>query len=947
MVAYYSKTFSPAQRNYCVTRRELLAVVMAAAHFRPYLYGRSFRLRTDHASLTWLYKRTEPSHQVARWLETLAEFNFTMEHRAGAKHGNADGLSRRCQDCSQCERIEKRDGGPRDTATPEAPSAAAVSLTGEYPPSEVGKLQDEEGTDVALVKAKLVAGEQLPPLTVETVSSELRRLAALVPHLAVKDRVLQLQSHEGARDKWLTVCPEALRVPLIWETHKLGHTGISRTIQRIKLHWYWPGMTGSIRRTVRTCEVCQAAKHSAPVQNPNRQRLHAGQPWQVVPVDHVRPFAEGTQGNTNMLALSDHFTRWRDAIAVPDGTAPVVARVLDERVFAYMGIPERIHTDQGAQFESHLMAELCALWGVDKSRTTPYHPQSNGVVERGNRDLGDALRSMLIGAAAEDWDLLLPHIMRGIRASPHATTAETPNYMMLGREVRLQDQLMYGPILGEELSRDRYALDLQERLTTAHRLLRDKQFTIRSEDHEEKPSFSVGDAVWLVSKRFTKGKSKKLQAKHTGPYKIVEVGNNHTYLIEQHGRYSRESESRLKAYIPATSSPGKAPILVEPTRQLLRPGRPRKVRADNSENNSSDHLLELMQNQRRGEIENTADVGEKDTQLDRCDDRAPSEHGEPCDNACVENEISKEESAGPSGDHPQRTRQTPRYLQDFDLTASTVHLCTSCERVNIGNNYSQKMAQAPGQPLIKPAEILDILEEGELPEVKEDGPKYHLNGNSVDTINVTDRTVSRISELYEQLVIEGRCTKRDCQYQSGSRERLKVHAESHYIIYVAQCSFFSSCRDSVRRHQTRRHPDSCEAIIQVDRRSWSSLRLEMKKLPSAWPTCPAAAKDYCSCVPASLEESRDRYRSMASSSRPTQIKICRVKEPDNSDNRVRQTERGGYKRKAEERSSQVSKRQRLVRELDAVESHINQLKSLIRYLEDRAVSVLANIKRLD
>ena len=80
VIAFYSKTLSTPERNYCVTRRELLAIVMATKHFRPYLYGKKFHLRTDHASLQWLYKRKEPSHQVARWLEQLAEFHFTMEH---------------------------------------------------------------------------------------------------------------------------------------------------------------------------------------------------------------------------------------------------------------------------------------------------------------------------------------------------------------------------------------------------------------------------------------------------------------------------------------------------------------------------------------------------------------------------------------------------------------------------------------------------------------------------------------------------------------------------------------------------------------------------------------------------------------------------------------------------------------------------------------------------
>ena len=113
VVAYYSKTLSPGEHNYCVTRRELLAVIKAIKHFRPYLYGQNFHLRTDHASLMWLCRRQEPSHQIARWLELLSEFTYTVEHRKGVQHGNADGLSRRgCDSCKQCERVKQRDGGP-------------------------------------------------------------------------------------------------------------------------------------------------------------------------------------------------------------------------------------------------------------------------------------------------------------------------------------------------------------------------------------------------------------------------------------------------------------------------------------------------------------------------------------------------------------------------------------------------------------------------------------------------------------------------------------------------------------------------------------------------------------------------------------------------------------------------------------------------------------------
>jgi len=113
VVAYYSKSLSPTERNYCNIQKKLLAVIKLVKHFRPYLYGRWFPLRMDHAFLIWLCKREEPSSQVARWLEILAEFSYRIEHQPGKKHGKADGLSRRPdRGCRQCLNIERRDGGP-------------------------------------------------------------------------------------------------------------------------------------------------------------------------------------------------------------------------------------------------------------------------------------------------------------------------------------------------------------------------------------------------------------------------------------------------------------------------------------------------------------------------------------------------------------------------------------------------------------------------------------------------------------------------------------------------------------------------------------------------------------------------------------------------------------------------------------------------------------------
>ena len=106
-----------------------------------------------------------------------------------------------------------------------------------------------------------------------------------------------------------------------------------------------------VRKVVRSCEILQAAKHGGTKGHQGRQRLHADPPWQKVAVDLVGPMPETARENRWILILVKHFTRWQDALAIPDATAPVVAEALDERVFYYMGLTEQIHTDHKAQFE--------------------------------------------------------------------------------------------------------------------------------------------------------------------------------------------------------------------------------------------------------------------------------------------------------------------------------------------------------------------------------------------------------------------------------------------------------------------------------------------------------------------------------------------------------------------------------------------------------------------
>ncbi|KAJ8037228.1 hypothetical protein HOLleu_17992 [Holothuria leucospilota] len=110
VIAYFSKTLGKAERRYCVTRKELLAIILAVKHFHHYLFGTKFLVRTDHGALRWLLRFRNPEGQIARWIETLGNYNFEIQYRPARVHGNADALSRRpCGECSKCEREESKE----------------------------------------------------------------------------------------------------------------------------------------------------------------------------------------------------------------------------------------------------------------------------------------------------------------------------------------------------------------------------------------------------------------------------------------------------------------------------------------------------------------------------------------------------------------------------------------------------------------------------------------------------------------------------------------------------------------------------------------------------------------------------------------------------------------------------------------------------------------------
>jgi transposase InsO family protein len=144
-----------------------------------------------------------------------------------------------------------------------------------------------------------------------------------------------------------------------------------------------------------------------------------------------------------MLTAIDHFSKWAEAFPLRCHTAQVVAKVLVTQLFSRFGCPKQVLSDQGQEFDGHLMTELCKHLRIDKVRTTAYKASTNGAVERFHRTLNSML-GKVIAEHQKDWDQWLPIVMAAYRASPHSATKVSPNRLILGRETTMPVDIVLG-----------------------------------------------------------------------------------------------------------------------------------------------------------------------------------------------------------------------------------------------------------------------------------------------------------------------------------------------------------------------------------------------------------------------------------------------------------------------------------------------------------------------
>ena len=316
-----------------------------------------------------------------------------------------------------------------------------------------------------------------------------------------------------------------------------GHLGIKKTLSKVRQSYYWPGLQRDVRHYVAGCEKCQKSKGPLKTPRAPMQIVGASRPMERIATDILGELPVTDKGNRYILVVSDYYTKWTEAFPMPNMEARTVADIIVREVVSRFGVPYIIHSDQGRQYESQLFLEMCKVLHIKKTRTTPYHPQSDGMVERFNKTLVRMLKSY-INNHQSDWDEHLPFLTMAYRSAEHETTGFSPNYLMLGREVSTPLDIMYEmPSSIRSIPENQWAWALKEKLEEAYSCVRNHVpgAMLRQKSlHDLKLSwqkFNKDDEVYVYFPRYLPGQSPKLTNRWKGPFKILEKCTDVTFKV--------------------------------------------------------------------------------------------------------------------------------------------------------------------------------------------------------------------------------------------------------------------------------------------------------------------------------------------------------------------------------------------------------------------------------
>jgi len=389
-VAFHSRKFSPAEINYKIHDKELLAIVDGFKHWRRYCEGAEHQIQvfSDHQNLEYFTTTKVLNRRQARWAQELAGIDFRIYYRPGSQNGKPDAFSRRSEYRPEKGEVENQPittvlgkkhfenvGNHADTKAPRRDAISFVCSSARLSSlparkwnlaflEEIGKLVKE---DPQYQEAKEAALEEPAPKEMRIQGNLLYRKEKLWIPAAAVQRVMESEH----------------------DTRVAGHMGQDKTIKLIRRNFWWPKMNERIIDFVRSCPECQknkAARHqpyglSSPLELPYA-------PWQSVAMDFITELPVSEKCD-QLWVIIDRFTKMAHFIPLlQDGkTAADLAKIFAREVWRFHGLPTDIVSDRDSRFTSEVWQEFLNLLEIRPQMSTAFHPQTDGQTERLNQTI--------------------------------------------------------------------------------------------------------------------------------------------------------------------------------------------------------------------------------------------------------------------------------------------------------------------------------------------------------------------------------------------------------------------------------------------------------------------------------------------------------------------------------------------------------------------------------
>lgn len=607
-ISYFSRTLNKSQMNFSTTEKELLAIVEACKHYRCYLYGQTFDIVCDHKPLQWLHNCKDPSSRLLRWRLKLLDYEYEIHYKKGKHNTNADGLSR----LHQVNRVDEEDltfeyfksFHQREIRIPEPnkinlalnkipnlviPLSCDLSQNNEYIEYVQNNVPDiipsnHKLTDVIM---KTILQQNLYLIFIkefnndsanyETLFETLYNLRTvlkhnqvksfIIPDISLNNSIIQQNTfysllyflfsdfkYEILHKERIFIDDKELIQQILKENHDTktsGHQGFERTYERIKEQFYWDNMKNDIRNYIRQCDICQKSKTDfISNKSPMLITTTSNKFCEQIALDVVGPLPQTVTGNRFILTLQDDLTKFIQAYALPNHEAATVA-IFFLKFCTQFGFPINILKDQGTEFTSKVFKEINKLMSIKHKITSPYHPQSNGSLERTHLTLKDYFKCY-VNKDTNNWDEFLNFAVYSYNTGIHKSTQKTPYELVFGEIARIPNYLNKPK---DKPNYSNLANDIAKKLrivreNAKENLIKAKTKSKQQYDrtHNRTYEFKENNLVLLLDKQ-SKSKNKKLAKNYLGPFRIIQIHNNNTATIEIKNQLRTYHLDLLKPYV--------------------------------------------------------------------------------------------------------------------------------------------------------------------------------------------------------------------------------------------------------------------------------------------------------------------------------------------------------------------------------------------------------------